>query len=345
MATIYDIARYVGVSKSTVSSVLNKDPRVKEETRVRVEDAIRELGYVRNSSAVSLSKQITKTIGIVSAVDKIRVAPYEAENEVGRYSMDVRNSIFDQLADTDYSVITERCFFPGSEGLIPRIIKSGRVDGVILISSKFEQEIIDKIRRLGVPVVGIGARFGGIDMVSPDYRGGTYLATKELIQSGCRNIVLFNAPERYKEEAIAARREGWSRAIAEYQGDDIRYTEIPSPAISGGGGYLAMKELWEKGLRPDGITTANEMIALGAIRFLNEQGVKVPDDVSVVAFEASDLGGCAVTPVTAIDICKRKIGAKAVELLIRRIENPQLPIEKHVIESVLLPRASVIKRW
>lgn len=344
MATIYDIARYVGVSKSTVSSVLNKDPRVKEETRARVEDAIRELGYVRNSSAVSLSKQITKTIGIVNAVDSIRVAPYEAENEVGRYTMDVRNSIFDRLADTEYSVITERCCFPGSEGIVPQVVKSGRVDGVILICSQFETDVINQIRAHGVPVVGIGAAFDGVDMVSPDYCGGTYQATRELIRSGCRNIVLLNAPERYKEEATATRREGWNRAIQEHQGNDIQYQEVYTQTISGGGGYLAMKELWESGVRPDGVTTANETIALGAMRYLTELGVKVPDDVSVIAFDASDLGACAMTPVTAVDIRKQKIGAKAVELLLKRLENPNAPLEKHVIESTLLPRASVRER-
>ncbi len=344
MVTIYDVARYVGVSKSTVSSVLNKDPRVKEETRVRVEKAIGELGYVRNSSAVSLSKQITKTIGVVTAVDSIRVAPYETENEVGRYTMDIRNSIFDRLADTDYSVITERCCFPGSEGGVPRVVKNGRVDGVILICSQFEKDVVDKIRQYDVPVVGIGAKFDGIDMVSPDFCGGTYQATKELIRSGCRNIVLINAPERYIEEATAGRREGWNRAIKEYQKSDIQYQEIYAPAISGGGGYLAMKELWERGVRPDGVTTANEMIALGAMRYLAEQGAGIPEDVSVIAFEASDLGACAVTPVTAVDIRKKEIGAKAVDLLIRRIENPKAEIRKVVVESVLLARASVRDR-
>lgn len=339
MVTIYDVARYVGVSKSTVSAVLNKNPNVKEETRLRVEAAFKELGYVANQNARGLAKRETKSIGIVSAVDTRLARSYEAKNENGQFVFAVSNGIIDRLSGSEYSVVTERYNMPDAEGEVPQIVKSARVDGVILVGGLFNREIIDKILAYGVPVVGIYVDCDGIDTISPDISAGTYLATDELLQNGCRNIVLLNAPEAYS--TAESRSQGWQRALAKYPGEVVQHTEIHVSTLTGGGGYLAMKTLWEQGIRPDGITTAVEAIALGAMQFLAEQGVRIPQDISVTVLGTSDLSVYAVPPITSVDVHEEDVGSMAAEMLLKRIRKPDAPIEKRVIGVTLQRRASV----
>lgn len=137
---------------------------------------------------------------------------------------------------------------------------------------------------------------------------------------------------------------GWNRALEEYGEEEIATWQVYCPKNTGEGGYLAMKQLWEAGVRPDGITTANEPIALGAMRFLAEQGVRVPEDLSVISHEASVLGGYSVPPLTSTNIHKEQMGAVAAKLLLNRIEHPEAPVTRQMIEPELLLRASVKKK-
>lgn len=341
MATIFDVARYAGVSKSTVSNVLNKSSSVKEETRIRVEEAIKELGYVRNPNAVGLRKQATKALGIIACVDQSKVRPYEVDGESGRYVYGISNGILDTLAGSEYSVITERCYFPKDDGKTPRIVKNALVDGIIIIGGYFSAETITKIRsRYDMPVVVVGEGYEGVDVVSPGFERATYLATDELLKNGCRDLVFLNAPAKVSN-ANLKRKAGWNQALEQYRDDQIQHIEVYVPANSGGGGYAAMKEVWERGIRPDGVTIANEKIALGAMRYLEEQGVKVPEDVCITAYDASDIGTYANPPITSVNIHKARMGAAAVELLLNRIKYPDAPFEKRLIEPTMLYRESV----
>lgn len=337
MVTIYDVAKYVGVSPTTVSSVLNDDPRVKESTRQRVKDAIRELGYVVNQNARGLAKRETKTLGIIAALDSKKVSPYETKNENGRFVHSVSDGIIDALAETGYSVLTERYSILDADGEVPQIVKSGRVDGLILIGGLFHEDLIDRIKAYGIPLVGICVSCDSIDTVNPDLTYGTYLAADELLKNGCRNVVLLNAPSIYSTSET--RREGWNRALEKYP--DADYSEFQVETITGGGGYLAMKTLWEKGIHPDGITTAGEAIALGAMRYLAEQGIQIPQNISVTAMGSSELSTYAIPQITAVDIYEEKVGAHAAQLLLKRLRKPDAPVEHRVVEVSLVPGASV----
>ena len=105
-----------------------------------------------------------------------------------------------------------------------------------------------------------------------------------------------------------------------------------------------MQALWESGARPDGLVTAHEPIALGAMRYLYEQGVRVPEDISITSYETSVLGGYSIPPLTSVNIKKEEMGAIAAKMLLERIENPGAPLQKHIIDPELVIRASVAKK-
>lgn len=102
-----------------------------------------------------------------------------------------------------------------------------------------------------------------------------------------------------------------------------------------------MKALWESGARPDGLVTAHEAIALGAMRFLYEQGLRIPEDISITSYETSVLGSYSIPPLTSVNIKKEEMGAIAARMLLRRIEHPEAPLQKQIITPELVTRASV----
>ena len=156
MATIIDVARYAGVSKSTVSLVLNNSPLVKEETRIHVEKAIQALGYVCNNNARGLRTKETKCLGVIIAIERSSAQSYDYNHETGLYSYNITNGIPDGLLGTDYGLITERYCAKDANGSLPQAVHNGRIDGAFLVGGLFDNSIIDAILKRGLPTVAVG---------------------------------------------------------------------------------------------------------------------------------------------------------------------------------------------
>jgi DNA-binding LacI/PurR family transcriptional regulator len=120
--------------------------------------------------------------------------------------------------------------------------------------------------------------------------------------------------------------------------------EVQCQTNTGEGGYLAMKDLWESGARPDGLVTAHEAIALGAMRYLHELGIRVPEDVSVTSYETSVLGGYSIPPLTSVNIKKEEMGAIAARMLLNRMDHPDAPLQKCIMDPELVVRGSVARK-
>lgn len=342
VVTIIDVANYAGVSKSTVSAVLNNGPHVKEETRRRVEEAVIALGYVCNNNARGLRKRETKCLGVIIAVESRDVHTYEFSFEAGQFGYAVANGIPDGLGDRDYGLITEQYCPREMAGELPAIIKNARVDGVFLVGSLFEETFLRKLQELSIPAVVVGTNYESMDCVLPDVAKGVRLQVEELVRCGARKIAMVNCPPEFTNAKL--RINGWKQAVSDLDGKLNDTWEIQCRTNTGAGGYLAMKELWESGARPDGVVTAHEAIALGVMRYFHEQGVRVPKDVSVTSYETSVLGGYSIPPLTSVNIKKEEMGAIAARMLLNRIENPAAPLQNHVIDPELVARGSVAKK-
>lgn len=342
MVTILDIANYAGVSKSTVSLVLNKSPLVKEETRRRVEDAIKTMGYVCNNNARGLRKRETKCLGVIIAIESSGLQTYEYNYETGLYSYNITNGIPYGLQNTDYGLITERYCGAEANGELPQSIYNGRIDGAFLVGGLFDQSLIEEIQRRKLPAVAVGRQYDQIDSVVVDVAFGTRTEVEYLLKTGHRRIVYINCPRIYRssQERLSGMQCAFDAYSSQMEDSWVTYCR----QNTGEGGYEAIKKLWEAGIRPDGIATANEPIAMGVIRYLYEQRVRIPDDISLVSYEDSILGGYATPALTTINIHKEQMGTIAAKLLLKRIEQPDRPLETHNVEPDLVIRSSVRNR-
>lgn len=341
MVTIIDVAKYAGVSKTTVSAVLNNGPHVKEETRKRVEEAIEALGYVCNNNARGLRKRETKCLGVINITERRLRQQDELGNVTDLFGPDVTNGIQDGLDGTDYGLITERYYLEDAQEKLPQIVKNARVDGVFLLGNLFTYDIVQKILQQGIPAIGVNCQFDFIDCVVNDVEQGAYLQVKELLDSGCGRIALINCSRVYSSSQ--ERIDGWRRAIAETS-EGAETWHVYCDKNTRNGGYRAMKELWESGARPDGIVTGTEKIAFGVMQFLMEQGISVPADISVVAYSASVLGLYSIPPLTSVNVHRERMGMVAAEMMLNRLEHPEAPIGLRIIDPDLIIRESVRKK-
>ena len=342
MVTILDVARYAGVSKSTVSLVINNSPLVKDETKQKVEEAIQKLGYVCNHNARGLRTRETKCLGIIVAIESKTEQTYEYNYETGLFSYNITNGIPVGLVDTDYGLLTERYCASEADGELPTIVKNGRIDGIFLVGGLFEDSFIEELLKRGIPTVAVGKYYKQIDCIYPDVKKGTCDEVSYLIESGHKKIAFINCPLTYSASQV--RSAGFRDACERYAGHVADTWETHCQQNTGAGGYEAIKALWESGVRPDAIATANEPIALGVMRFLYEKGIRIPDDISISSYEDSVLGGYATPALTTVNIHKEHMGTLAAGMLLRRIENPEKEIESVSIKPELVIRSSVSRK-
>ena len=217
MATINDVAKKAGVSRSTVSLVINKSPLVKRETRELVERVIAEMNYVPNSNARGLSAKITNNIGVVFIQDYLLntsgQVSYDNDRHIGLFSFNVSNGIMTGLQDTLYGVITERFCSVAEPDELPRMVREKRVDGLIIAGTPYSPQFVDNLKKTGIPFVitGVGSWEDTADSIYADPGEGTEMAVRELLETGHRKICLLNCSTRLRGHEL--RCEGFLRAM------------------------------------------------------------------------------------------------------------------------------------
>ena len=344
MVTLMDVAARAGVSRSTVSLVINKSPLVKDETRLKVEAAIQDLGYVPNTNARGLVKRENKSFGVIIAIEDQPYNTYEYNYETGLYSYNITNGIPIGLANTDYGLLTERFCCSTANGELPALVKNNRVDGIFLVGGLFTPDLLEALKSKSIPIVAIGRYYDQLDSVSTDVSQGVYLGVRYLLEKGHRNICYINCPKIYRSNADRAA--GVQRAMKEYHAGLKEDWMVHCRHNTGEGGYEAMKALWESGARPEAVAAANEPIALGVMRFLYEKNIRIPDDISIVGYEDSVLGGYAVPALTSVNIQKEYMGELAAQIMLKRIssQKPENGWEHIIVQPNLVVRNSVRER-
>lgn len=348
MATINDVAKRAGVSRSTVSLVLNKSPLVKEATRMLVEEVIREMDYVPNSNARGLSARVTNNIGVIFMQDYLLGTPgktsYDNDQHIGLCSFNISNGIMAGLQGTFYGVITERFCSVAEPEELPRVIREKRVDGAVIVGVPYSPQFVDNMKKTGLPFViaGVGSWEETVDSIYADPGEGTEMATRDLIAAGHKNICLLNCSPRLRSHE--ARRQGFLRAMEGAGMEPMREWNICSDRNNGKCAREAFQRFWEAGNRPDGIVTANGQSATGIMSYLYEIGVRVPRDVSIISYEDSSICGYATPALTSVNIRKEELGQAAAQCLIERIRNPKKELETRVIHPYMVYRDSVRAR-
>ena len=347
MATIDDVAKRAGVSRSTVSLVINHSPKVKESTRILVESIIAEMNYHPNSNARGLSARVTNNLAVIIMQDyppATTQISYDYDQHVGLCSFNISNGIQAGLIGTDYGIVSERFCSVADPEALPRVILEKRVDGAFIVGTPYSERFVENMKKTGIPfvMVGVGSFEEGVDSIYADPEEGTELAVRELLQTGHKHIALMNCPSDLQSHDD--RLSGCLRAM---NAEGCRFDDdwnISSLTNSGKGAYEAFRAFWEGGARPDAVACANGQSAAGVLRFLYEQKVCVPDDVSVVVYEDSSLCGYATPALTSVNIRKEDLGYRAAQCLIARIQNPDKRVEINSVRPYLIRRNSVKER-
>jgi DNA-binding LacI/PurR family transcriptional regulator len=354
MATIKDVAERAGTSTTLVSRYLNGQKGVSEASKKKIMEAIRELNYRPNGIARSLVLQKTHSIGIV--LDNL-CAPFAARLIRG---LEQGAGAFDK--DNNYNVL-----YCSSNGDMQKkkdqvqFLTQGRVDGIIIYGSlSSDDAIINQLADSAFPFLLIENDINGadIDKVVIDNMEGAYQATEYLIRQGHKRIA--HVAGNMNLKITLERLNGYIRALQDNQipvdQDLIWYPDLSSAGCSISpvsnyrgdityyeAGYTEMKRMLDKRIMmPDAIFFATDISAFGAIKALEEAGIKVPEDVSVIGFDDESPGdyGSSCRPITTMRQPLQEAGFIGIKTLIHSILHPEFPKERVVLKTELIIRDS-----
>ena len=311
MATsIKDVAKEAGVSIATVSRVLNDIDVVNEDTKKKVLDAIKELGYRPNIVARSLKTQRTKTIGILIPDISSQFYP-----EIVRGAEDVAN-IYDYnviLCNSDFDYDKEKDYL--------RVLKEKMVDGVIYMSSSLEEESLDIINDLDLKTVLVETKDSEerLPSVTIDNVEATYEATKYLLDKGIKNIA-FVGVEKNSINAWGYRFLGYERALKE-AGIEVDEELVFLKNLKYKTGHDAAATFLKSNKKIEGIICASDEIAMGVINGLREKGINTPEDVSVIGFNNNAVASYFYPKLTTISQPSYDMGSVAMRMLFNILIN------------------------
>ncbi len=330
MATsIKDVAREAGVSIATVSRVLNDIDVVNEDTKKKVLEAIKKLGYRPNIVARSLKTQKTKTVGIL--VPDISSGFYP---EIVRGAEDVAN-IYDYnviLCNSDFDDEKEKEYL--------RVLKEKMVDGVIYMSSSLQEETLQIINELDLTTVLVETKDKdeSLPSVIIDNIKASEEATNYLINKGLKNIAYAGA-KKDSMNAWGDRYIGYENALRNNKinmDEDLIYTE----GLKVKTGYEAVEYFESSNKNYEAVVCGSDEIAMGVINSLRERGKKVPEDVSVIGFNDNAVSSVFYPKITTIRQPSYDMGSVAMRMLIKMLNKKELDESQFVLEYELIERES-----
>lgn len=329
MPTIRDVARRAGVAPMTVSRVINNSSYVSAQTRARVERAIAELQYVPNRLAQSLRFSKTHTLAlIVSDITN----PFWTTVARGAEDAASAGDLTVVLCNTDED--------PAKQTRYVQLLLQRQVDGFLLVPARNTPDSLLLIQQQGVPVVLLDRQVIGAeaDSVRCDSEGGAFALVQHVIACGHRRIACVAGPQHISTSL--QRVAGYQRALASAglrtDLDLVRYG-----AFTQDSGYALTQELLGRPAPPTAWFAANNFIAIGVLKALRQAGLRVPEQMSVVAFDDLPLGLLIEPFLTVAAQPAYDMGYRAAELLIGRISGSVTGPPQDVILPVeLLLRAS-----
>ena len=330
--TLDEVAVLAGVSRATVSRVVNESPRVSPEAREAVRSAIDQLSYVPNRMARSLVTRRTDTIALVLSEPNSQVFsdPFFAS---------IVHGVSTALAETDLTLVLLTARDAREQQKIGRYARQGHVDGVVLMSLHSEDLLPDILTGAGVPLVLCGRPYDGREVphVDADNRGGARSATEHLLGLGRSRVATVTGPM----DMIAGvdRHAGWEQAHRA-AGLVPAASLVAHGDFTEAGGEAATAELLLRRPDLDAVFVASDPMAVGALRALRAAGRRVPDDVAVVGFDDAAVAATTDPPLTTVAQPLDRMTTELVELLRRQIDGDPDPAPARICATRLVRRAS-----
>ncbi len=328
--TLEEIAKQAGVSRSTVSRVINNQPNVDPDTRARVLTITQNLNYQPNIAARGLAAGRTRILGLVipMGVSTLFADPYFPLLTQGISSACNANdySVMLWLAEPEYERRTIR-----------QILQGGLIDGVIVASSLLNDPVVKALSKRGLPFIMIGRDPANlrVSYVDVDNQNSAREMVAHLLRLGYQRVATIAGPK----DMIAGvdRLQGYLTALRERG-----LAQDPNLIVSGdfteAGGYAAMQRLLP--FAPDAVFAASDTMAVGALRAVREAGKRVPDDIAIAGFDDMPFAARTDPPLTTVRQPIQRAGFVAAETLIDLITHPGDEPRRIILPTELVIRAS-----
>ncbi len=329
--TLEDIAKQAGVSRSTVSRVVNDDPNVSEDVRKRVQRVISSTGYHPHAAARSLASHRSYMIGLVLplSVSHFFIDPYFPRLMQGVAQACNQHNYTLGLFIVDSQEDEKRIF--------PRISRKGLLDGILLQTGWKGDKLIERLINSEIPLIVAGRPFNanGVSYIDVDNVQAAYQAVNHLIKLGYKRIGTITGP--LNGTPGIDRKHGYLKAIREHgwkEDDNL----IAEGSFTEESGYQGMKKLYP--WKPEAIFVASDNMAIGAMRAAREIGLSIPGDIAFIGFDDLPVASSIDIQLTTIRQPIIQFGAKAVDALIDLIENGTKPTRRIILDTELIVRDS-----
>ncbi len=328
--TIYDVAREANVSMATVSRVVNGNQNVKPTTRKKVLDCIERLGYRPNAVARGLASKKTTTIGVI--------VPDISKN----YYSELSRGIADVATMYEYNIILSN-----SDERSAREVEliedhlGKQVDGLIFMSDSISEEVRTEMSTSNVPIVLVGTLDDEkkLATVNIDYEEATYVAVNKLIANGHERIVFVTGPLTRDINRVS-KKTGYIRALqdANLAVDEQLFVEMENTYEGAYEGWQQIRQLPGK---PSAIFVGNDVIAVGLLNGIKDEGLSVPEDYELICFEHSILARVVRPQLTSIVVPLYDLGAVSMRLLTKLMNGEEVDEEQVILPFRLEERDSM----
>lgn len=326
--TIIDVAKRAGVSKSVVSRVMRGERMVSASSHAAVIAAAEALGYRANAMARSLVQRRTYNVGMMVS--------------------DLHNIFFAEVLDGLYATAAARGYRtlittgnrePAAEERALEQLLELRADGVVLAGARLAAEVVAAAARaVPIALVGSDLRLPDVDVVVNDDFKGAELAVDHLAGLSHRDIAMIDGGQG---AGAAERRAGYESAMG--RAGLASHIRVEPGDFTEEGGYVGARRLLNRGRRPTAIFAGNDQSAVGALNAIEEAGLDVPRDISLIGYDNTALAALRHISLTTIHQPRRQIGDMAMTAVLRRIEHPGASAQRHVLPPKLVVRATTAK--
>jgi DNA-binding LacI/PurR family transcriptional regulator len=328
--TLKDLSKHLLLSTSTVSRALANDKNIRKETREVVLAAAQEFGYQPNPTALNLKTGRSNSIGVI--VPEM-ITPFASQ---------VLEGIQEILAPKGYRIIIAQSGEdPETERRNLLMMEQFRVDGLIICIThqNYNNEVLNQLQQNGMRMVFYDRIPGNLEVskvIVNDYIK-SQLMVEHLIRSGRKRIVHLQAPD-YIFNAVERAR-GYNDALEKFQ-----IAKDPNLVIKTGltfeDGHAAAEDLLKANINFDSIFAFTDTLAIGAMNYLREQNIKIPEDVAIASFSGTKLSTIVYPPLTTVEQPLNEMGRAAAELIVEKISDDYRPERTITLDAVLKFRAS-----
>jgi DNA-binding LacI/PurR family transcriptional regulator len=332
--TIKDIAKLLGISKSTVSRALSEHSDVNVETRKKILEVARSMNYQPNTIALNLKQRRTNTIGVIIP-ETINRFFSKATAGIQRTANLAGYNII--ICQSDESLLAEKNNL--------RSLIAARVDGILISVSEETDgaDHFDFLLQKKIPVVFFDRIVQDLDtstVITDNYEIALE-GTEHLIEQGCKRIAWVSGPRHLFNSKN--RLQGYMDALKKH-GIPIQDEYIISSHFKGGNVEEYTNYLLDLPHPPDGIFAINDYAAIEMIHIIKKRGLVVPKDIAILGFNNERIGRFVEPSLSTVDLSAYDMGTAAAEILINQIKQQELPVQKKLIKSSLIVRESSTRR-